>query len=166
MRHRLPFTLLALLLLVLPAAQAASPTPAQVDRLLEIMRAEQTVAAMVPQVTASQQQMVAQLTREASPEAQQAAMRAAERAMQAMRTTLTWDNLQPLYRDIYAHTFTAEDTEAMIAFYASPAGQRLLDKTPALMQNTMSAVQTLVMPMLQQLEQDLRSELDAAPAGD
>lgn len=161
------FRLAALLALtsLSPLAFAAPPSEAQVDRLLDVMRAEQTVEAMVPQVMASQQQMVAQLTQGAEPAQQQAAMRAAESSMRAVQSTLTWEKLQPLYRDIYSRTFTAEDTEAMIAFYTSPAGQSLLDKTPALMQNTMTAVQSLVMPMLQQLEQDLRQEVGETPAG-
>lgn len=159
------FRLAALLALAIlsPLTLAAPPDEAQVDRLLEVMRAEQTVAAMVPQLMASQQQMVAQATQNASPSQQQAAMRAAESSMRAVQSTLTWETLQPLYRDIYSRTFSAEDTEAMIAFYTSPAGQSLLDKTPALMQNTMTAVQSLVMPMLQQLEQELRQELGTTP---
>ncbi|NYZ61854.1 DUF2059 domain-containing protein [Luteimonas deserti] len=161
------FRLAALLALAFaaPAALAAPPSPARIDRLLEVMRAEQTVAAMMPQVLASQQQMVAQLTRDADPQQREAAMRAVTSSMRAVESALSWDALQPMYRDIYARTFTAEDTDAMIDFYSSPAGQNLLDKMPLLMQNTMTAVQGLVVPMLQQLERDLRSQLDTdAPA--
>ncbi|MET0327604.1 MAG: DUF2059 domain-containing protein [Luteimonas sp.] len=159
------FGLAALLALTTfsPATLAAPPSEAQVDRLLEVMRAEQTIVAMVPQIMASQQQMAAQIMQGADPGQQAAAERATRTAMRAVQDTINWNTLRPLYRDIYARTFTAEDTEAMITFYASPGGQSLLDKTPMLMQNTMAAVQTLVMPLLQQLEQDLRSELDATP---
>ncbi|WP_101926900.1 MULTISPECIES: DUF2059 domain-containing protein [Luteimonas] len=163
------FQLLALLALVLtaPAAFAAPPSAAQIDRLLEVMRAEQTVTTMIPQVAASQQQMLAQLTQDADPQQREAAARVAKASLRSIETALSWEALQPLYHDIYAKTFTAEDTEAMTAFYSSPAGQNLLDKMPLLMQNTMAAVQTLLLPMLQQLEQDLREELEAtAPAAD
>ncbi|MDH5822469.1 DUF2059 domain-containing protein [Luteimonas sp. RD2P54] len=150
------------LLLTAPLAFAQQPSEAQVDRLLEVMRARQTVETMLPQVQASQQQMVAQLTagEELGKEERARLDAVVARSNQRIAETLTWDKLEPLYSDIYAQTFSPEDVDAMIEFYASPAGQKLLDKMPQLMQNTMVAVQQLVMPMLQQLEQDIR-ELDA-----
>ncbi|MDR7192090.1 DUF2059 domain-containing protein [Luteimonas terrae] len=147
-----------------PMAMAAPPSEAQIDRLLEVMRAEQTATAMIPQVMASQQQMIAQLTQDADPQQREAAQRAAASSMRAVESALSWESLQPLYRKIYMETFTAEDTEAMVTFYSSPAGQNLLDKMPLLMQNTMNEVQQLVIPMLQQMERDLRSELANDPA--
>lgn len=164
MTRRTRTAALVALLLCAPLAWAAPPSEAQIDRLLEVMRAEQTANAMIPQVMASQQQMIAQATQDAEPAQREAAMRAAATSLRAVEAALSWDSLQPLYREIYTKTFSAEDTEAMVAFYSSPAGQNLLDKMPLLMQNTMAAVQTLVTPMLQQLQQDLRTELDDTPA--
>ena len=168
MARRLHLAALLALAFCAPLAHAAPPSEAQIDRLLEVMRAEQTANAVIPQVMASQQQMIAQLTQDADPQQREAALRAAASSLRAVESALSWDSLQPIYREIYMETFTAEDTEAMVSFYSSPAGQNLLDKMPLLMQNTMTAVQRLVIPMLQQLERDLRTELDtgAAPAAD
>ncbi|WP_407353650.1 DUF2059 domain-containing protein [Luteimonas sp. R10] len=159
------FRPLALLVLLLAAPQAfAQPaSQAQVDRLLEVMRAQETVDAMLPQVRASQQQMIAQLTAgQDLSEADRAELDAViARSNERIAETLSWETLEPLYRDIYAKTFTGEDMDAMIDFYGSPAGQKLLDKMPQLMQNTMAAVQQLLIPMLQQLEQDIREQTAA-----
>ena len=155
-------TALLALLLSAPLALAAPPSEAQIDRLLEVMRAEQTVEAVLPQVRASQQQLVEQATRNASPAQREAAMQAAAASLRAVESTLSWESLQPVYRDIYVRTFSAEDTDAMVAFYSSPAGQNLLDKMPLLMQNTMTAVQGLVLPMLERLQHDLQQQLDDA----
>lgn len=154
--HR--FVLAAALVLAPAAAFAQQATAAQVDRLMEVMRARETVDAILPQVELSQQQMVAQLTAgQQLDDAQKAQIDQQIRRTNArIREALSWERLQPLYRDIYTQTFTGEDVDAMIAFYSSEAGQRLLDKMPQLMQNTMAAVQRLVMPMLQEMEQDLR----------
>lgn len=152
---------LALLLAAAPLAVAQPPSQAQVDRLLEVMRARQTLDAVLPQVQASQEQMVAQMT--AGQELDEAERARINRVMEITNTrlaeALTWGNLEPVYRDIYAQTFTSDDVDAMIGFYESPAGQKTLDKMPLLMQNTMNAVQQLVMPVLQQLEQDIAAEL-------
>lgn len=155
-----PFRVLALavLLLASPFAFAQQGSQEQVDRLLEVMRARQTVDALMPQVQASQQQMVAQLTagQQVSEEDNARIERILTQSNQRMAETLSWDRLLPLYRDIYSKTFTDAEMQAMIEFYESPAGQSLLDKMPLLMQNTMSAVQELVVPLLQQTEQDIR----------
>ena len=155
------FVALALLLAAAPLAAAQQPSQAQVDRLLEVMRARETLDAVLPQVQASQQQMVAQMT--AGQELDEAERDRINRVMEITNSrlaeALTWENMEPIYRDIYARTFTGEDVDAMIEFYESPAGQKTLDKMPQLMQNTMQAVQQLVMPVLQQLEQDIAAEL-------
>ena len=142
-----------------PGAFAQQPTAAQADRLLDVMRARETVDAMLLQIQLSQQQMVAQLTDgQQLDEADRARLaELMQKSHVRMVEALAWDKLAPVYRDIYLRTFTGEDMDAMIAFYSSPAGQKLLDRMPQLMQNTMVAVQQLVLPMLQEMEQDIRA---------
>ena len=161
MKHFTRIFALAVLLAAAPLAAAQQPSEAQVDRLLEVMRAKETLDATLPQVQAMQQQMVAQMTADQDLDEEDRARinRMLESTNSSLATVLTWERMGPLYRDIYAQTFTAEDVEAMIGFYESPAGQKTLDKMPQLMQNTMNAVQQLVMPLLQQLEQDIAAEL-------
>lgn len=161
MKHFTRIFALAVLLAAAPLAAAQQPSEAQVDRLLEVMRAKETLDATLPQVQAMQQQMVAQMTagQELDEEDRARINRMLESTNSSLATVLTWERMGPMYRDIYAQTFTAEDVEAIIGFYESPAGQKTLDKMPQLMQNTMNAVQQLVMPLLQQLEQDIAAEL-------
>ena len=161
MKHFTRIFALAVLLAAAPLAAAQQPSEAQVDRLLEVMRAKETLDATLPQVQAMQQQMVAQMTagQDLDEEDRARINRMLESTNSSLATVLTWERMGPLYRDIYAQTFTAEDVEAIIGFYESPAGQKTLDKMPQLMQNTMNAVQQLVMPLLQQLEQDIAAEL-------
>jgi uncharacterized protein len=42
---------------------------------------------------------------------------------------------------VYASNFSADDLRALTAFYKTPTGQRLLQKTPVVMQQTMTAGQ-------------------------
>ena len=140
------FIATAALLLAAPFAFAAPATDAQVDKLMSAMRARQTVDAMLPQIENMQKQMVAQMTATHPLTAEQQKKMDATfaRGNAAMRDALKWEKLQPVYRDIYRQTFTTDDMDAMIGFYSSPAGQRLLDKMPALMQNTMTAAKRTV----------------------
>jgi hypothetical protein len=145
---------------IAPAAMAASATDQQVDHLMEVMRVEQTLNAILPQIRASQQQMVSQLTTDKPLTDEQRKRLDAflDRSSERIATALAWKNMQPVYRDIYRQTFTAEDIDAMVAFYGSQAGQNLLDKMPQLMQNSMAAVQKMLVPILQDMQKDLEAE--------
>lgn len=163
--------LLALLLaLSAPLANAATPTQAatdaQVDRLLEVMRARETVESMMPRLETSQLQMMEQLTAGRALTAAEHALfeRIAARNAATIREMLTWERLVPTYRDIYRQTFDTEDMQAMIDFYGSPSGQRVLDRMPQLMQHTMDAMQTLLAPVMQQMQQDAIAEVEASLA--
>lgn len=153
--------LTACLLCLSVAVHAATPTEAQIDKLLEVMRARQTMDAILPQLLDSQQRMVEQMAAERGLSAEQRRQfdRILAKTNQRISQALTWEKLQPLYRDIYGKTFSAEDVEATIGFYSTPAGQNLLDKMPALMQNTMAAMQALVMPVMKELQADIEAEL-------
>lgn len=55
-----------------------------------------------------------------------------------------WDGIKPdefvdLMIPIYTRHLTTEDMRAVIEFYESPAGQKILDKTPAIMEEFMKA---------------------------
>ena len=147
-----------------PVAFAAPPSDAQVDELMDVMRVEQTLDAMWPQVEAMQQQAAAQAAAGKDLTAQEQAEIQAmlDRMMANLRTTLAWDKVQPVYRDIYAKSFDDQDVAALIEFYRSDAGQTLLDKMPQLMQNTMVATQQLMAPAMQQMQQEI--EVQAAKA--
>lgn len=168
MSHRIFITALLLISIwALPAQAQEAQSPAddaRIDRLLEVTRARAMLDATLPQIEASQRQMLAQMTagRELDAAQQQRIDSLLASSSSAVRKALSWENLAPVYRDIYRQTFTGEDIDAIIAFYESPAGQRMLEKMPALMQNTMTAMQRLIVPMLQQMERDLAAEVSAA----
>lgn len=165
MSHRILLAALLALGAALPAQAQQAVDDARLDRLLEVTRARQTMDAVLPQIEASQRQMVAQMTggRELDAAQQQRIDRTLAASATAIRKTLAWENLEPVYRDIYRQTFTGEDIDAIIAFYESAAGQRMLDKMPELMQNTMAAMQRLVVPMLQEMEREVAAEVSSAP---
>ena len=90
------------------------------------------------------------------------------RTNEIVRKSLAWEEMRPLYVDVYRKTFTSEEVKAIAKFYESPAGKNLLDKTPALMQNLMLAIQQKIVPMLEELQAELKTvaeeEAKAAPA--
>lgn len=152
-------------------ALAAQPEAGEVDRLMEVMRMQQTLDSLWPQIEAMQVQALEQFADEdLDAEARASVQESLERNNALMREAMSWEKVRPVYRDIYQRTFDADDVQAMVEFYSSPTGQRVLDKTPQLMANTMAATQQLLIPLVEQMKQDLQeaagvpaTEADATP---
>jgi len=160
MRRRLPHLPIILLLLLGSIVHAAPPSQAQIDELLEVTHVRESIASMLPQIQASQQQMIRQIlaNRELSEQQQGELDATMTASMNAVAQLLSWEELQPLYRDLYAQTFDAEEVQAMIDFYASPVGQSMVEKMPLLMQNAMQAIQAKLLPFLQNLQHTLEAQ--------
>jgi hypothetical protein len=158
-----------LLALFATTAFAAPPSDADIERLLKASRAESMLNAILPQMETMQRQQFEQLTagKELNAEQKAEAERIQARTNQVMREALAWEQMRPLYVDVYKQTFTSEDVRAIAKFYESKAGRSLLDKTPTLMQNLMTAIQQKMIPVLQELRTEMESvsvEEPKAPA--
>lgn len=161
----LRFVFLAGLLLAAGMAAAAEPTDADIEKLLQVSRAQSMLTAVVPQMEVMQRQQFDQLMagKELTPEQRAEADRLLAKTNEIMRKALSWEEMRPLYVDVYKKTFTREDVRAITKFYESPAGRSLLDKTPALMQNLMGAMQQKMTPLLEELRTEIQS-VTPAPA--
>ena len=147
----------SLLLAGIAPAWATPATDADVNRLLAASRAQSMLDAMLPQMEAMQAQQFAQIAEKQplTPEQKAGLQRIQQRTSQTLRQALAWSQMRPMYVDLYKQSFSKEDVLAMAEFYESPAGQSLLDKTPALMQNLMIAIQQKMTPLMADLQKDL-----------
>lgn len=141
------------------SALAADPSDADIDRLLKASRAESLLAGVVPQMEAVQQQEFDKhfAGKEMTDEQKAEVARIQAKTREIVRKALSWDEMRPVYLDVYKKTYTRDDVRAITKFYESAAGQRMLDKNPALMQNIMGAVQLKLVPMLDQLQNEIRN---------
>lgn len=149
--------IIASLLLGAVAAHAAPPSDADIERLLKASRAQDMLAAIGPQMEAMQRQQFQQLSadRTLSAEQQAEAARIQTRSSEIMHQSLSWEQMRPVYFEVYRETFSSDEVKAMARFYESRTGKAMLDKTPALMQNLMAAMQKKVIPMLDALKTEL-----------
>jgi len=72
--------------------------------------------------------------------------------MELVSRELSWENLKVPFINIYAESFTTEELDAMIKFYESPIGKKLLDKQPELQQKAMQLVQSIMMRLMPEME--------------
>ena len=86
---------------------------------------------------------------------------------QIFKEEMSWDNMEPLFMQIYRKSFSQSDVDGMIQFYKTPAGQSVVKKMPLVMQNSMEVMQqrmTVIMPKIVQATQQTMQEIQPKPA--
>jgi hypothetical protein len=71
------------------------------------------------------------------------------------REFFSWELIRELYADIYMEVFTEEEMRELIKFYQSPLGQKVLEKTPELLQLSMEKTEVLLYEELPKLQERL-----------
>jgi hypothetical protein len=82
-----------------------------------------------------------------------------------VKEEMSWDKLKEPMEKIYASVYTEDEMQGIVAFYKSPAGQKMLNKMPELMQASNGIMQDSVksiMPKIQALQKEMSDELAQA----
>ena len=85
-----------------------------------------------------------------------------QRIYQVIAKEMGWDNIKEDYINLYVDVFTESELRELIRFYQTPLGQKLIEKTPVLMQRTMLLTQQKmmrVMPEIQAISREMKQEL-------
>jgi uncharacterized protein len=102
-----------------------------------------------------QQLMGLQLTPE-----EQKTMEGVQSKLQALLSEgLAWSTLEPLYVKLYSDMFSEDEIDGMLAFYRTPAGKAMLEKTPKLIAQANVIVQQRMVAMQPQFN-TLLKEID------
>ena len=148
------------------AAPSNAPTEASIKQLLEVAQAHKLIDSVMAQMENLMQQSIAQATRgqQIPAKVQKDIDQRRADLVAMMKQLLDWKKLEPMYLRIYQKTFTQQEVDGMIAFYKTPAGQAVMSKMPAAMQNTIDEMQAMmgpVMQKMQQMQQDVVAEMKA-----
>lgn len=142
---------------------------AKAEELFTLLHMDQ----LMDQLTKSVMQQVQTMTQsmpgadQATPEQKKLVADFQQRVLDLVNRRLGWKALEPDFINLYATTYTEEDLDAIIAFYKSPAGQKMLEKTPELMTKSTQLTQQRmreVQPEFNQMIQDFMKQM-AATAG-
>lgn len=140
------------------------PTKEQLARLFDAMKLKQQMAAMMKSLPAMMQQQVSQQMKSMTanmpggsitPEQQEALEKLTKKYMDKAFSLYPADEMIADMSSIYQRHLSKEDVDAMIAFYASPAGQHLLELSPVVMKEYMP----LVMGRMQERTKALTDEM-------
>src|SRR5580692_6876905 len=169
--NTLRFGLISSALLIACAAFAndAPPSDASIQELTTLSRSQDVFRSMKPQMDA----MIASSIKEASqgqtitPERQAVLDRMREKMVAAYDEAFNTQAMQNVMLRVYQATYTQDEVDGLIAFYKTPAGQALINKSPLMMQNTMDEMRQMMRPMGQriaQIKRDGEAELKALSA--
>lgn len=123
-----------------PATEAAEkPTQEQVLKLLELLRVRESLQialdAMKEQVRATAEQSL----RESVPQPSTEQLRQLNAIVDGVFKELVLDDLLQDVVPVYQKHLTRADVEAVIAFYSSPAGKKIMREQPAMIRESMQA---------------------------
>ena len=152
---------------VVPADQ--QPTANQLDRLFDVMRIKDQLAAttkMMPSLV--QQQMAREIDEmqkdhpelaNLTPAQKEAAGKVMNKFMGQAMSLITSDEMIADMKAVYQRHLTGNDVENLITFYGSPTGQHMLDMVPVVMQeflpNFMQKMQARMRPLLVEMAKEM-----------
>ena len=145
------------------------PTKQQLAKLFELMKIREQTASMTQTLTGMIQQQLQQQEKEMTanqpesanltPEKQEALDKVMNRFLEKAISIYTVDEMLDDMAGIYQKHFTREDVNAYIAFYSTPAGQRLLQVTPVIMQEYVPVVMQRVQERSKALTDEMSKEI-------
>ena len=105
-----------------------------------------------------QQMMGVKLT----PEQQKRVDEFSTKVQKLIADGLSWKSLEPSYAKLYEAIYTEDEIDGILAFYKSPSGQAMVEKSPMLVKQSSAIVQErmqTIMPQLQQLMKEYTTQV-------
>jgi hypothetical protein len=87
------------------------------------------------------------------------------KVVKIMKEEMSWEFMESFMIEVYTKSFTQEEIDGMLAFYATPAGRSLITKMPHVMQRSMEAMQerlAVIIPRIQELQKETLAQVSAA----
>jgi uncharacterized protein len=149
---------IALLLTASGALAQDAARKAKIEEMFRITNMDRMVQQIMSQMKTVIDQQLS--TMKLPPEAEAEAQESQDRMMKLIAERMSWEKMKPAYIQLYDEVFTDEELDGILAFYRSPAGRAMIEKTPLLMTKAVALSQKQ-MGDLQPEIQKMMKELDA-----
>ena len=148
------------------AALAAPANEDSIKQLLAVTKVRGTVDGLKSQLKDMMHKTVQQTLKGKVPTMeQQAAIENMEDKMLAvLQKELAWEKLEPNYVKLYQQAYSEDEVNGMLAFYRTPVGQAVVDKSPIVMQQMMLQMQEMqqrLLPEIRRVQIEFLSDLKA-----
>jgi hypothetical protein len=146
---KLTLTVVALLLGASGALAQDAGKAAKIEEMFRLTKTDQMMQQVMSQMRAMSLQ---QFEKNLPPEAKAKAGEVQQKIFDVVGAKMSWEKLKPAFVQIYSEVYTDEELDGILAFYRSPAGRAMIEKTPQLMTRTMAFVQKLTADMQPDIE--------------
>lgn len=150
---------IALLVTASGALAQDAARKAKIEEMFRLMNIDRMMQQVMGQMKTMTEQQMSEM--KLPPEAQAAAQESQDRMMKLIAERMSWEKMKPAYIQLYSEVFTEEEVDGILAFYRSPAGRAMLEKTPLLMTKAMALVQKQVgdiQPEIQKMMKELEAK--------
>ncbi len=121
------------------ASADEKPSAEQVLRLLDLLRIKESIQISVDAMKEEMKGTAEQSFREKFPNPTPEQLQSVHAAVDDVFKTLVLDDLLTKVVPVYQRHLTRSDVQAMIAFYSSPAGKKIMREQPAMIRESMQA---------------------------
>lgn len=136
-----------------------------VEELLLLMKMDETLERSFAQIRPIMIQQFQETTgRELTPEQGEVMGKYLGRLFDVMAEEMSWEKLKVDFIQIYMSVYTEEEIQALIGFYQTPVGQKTVEKTPFLLEQSMEISQKYMLstlPKIQAIAEEMKAELEA-----
>ena len=150
-------------------AAAAPPSREDVLKLFDLLQITKTMDAVIKATKQQSMELAEQMLREKMPDISPAQKKQFEEMIdEVMQTALGPAAMKEMLEatiPVYQKHLTKADLDAMIAFYSSPVGQKILQEQPAMVQESMEASagiqQRIARSMFQKIDERIAKMVEA-----
>ena len=146
--------------------QAPADTPAsreQLIKLFEVMHIRQQMRSVMEGVMKQQASLVRDTIRQRYPQVSDDEMAHMNEYMIESMKELPVDGMLDDMIPVYQKHLTQPDVEAMIAFYSSPTGQKLMQEMPAMTSEGMQAAYPRMQKQMEEVMQRVEQRMKQKP---
>jgi uncharacterized protein len=146
------------------AQQDAADAPASkedVERYLQVMHSREMITKMVDAMSKPMHDMIHQQYlkyQDKLPPDFEARM---NKKRDEMLKSLPWDDLMDSTVPVYQKHFTKGDIDALVTFYGTPMGQKVLRELPEIMAESMQQMMPLLQKNIESMNKDLKEDIAA-----
>jgi uncharacterized protein len=143
-------------------AQTASDAPAtkeDIQKYLGVMHSRETMAKMVDAMSAPMHKMLHEQYLKGKDKLPPDFEERTAKMMDDSMKSFPWDEMLDSMVPVYQKHFTKGDVNALIAFYSTPTGQKLLRDMPAIMQEAMENMMPLMKKQMDAMNARMQQEV-------
>ncbi|HEY2496718.1 MAG TPA: DUF2059 domain-containing protein [Candidatus Angelobacter sp.] len=146
------------------AQQATADTPAtkaDVEKYLDVMHSREMMSQMVEAMSKPMHQVIHDQYIQHKDSLPSDFEQRMNKMMDDMMKDMPWDDILQAMVPVYQKHFTKGDIDALVVFYSSPTGQKMLREIPAVTADSMAAMMPIMRQHIEKMSQRMQDEMVA-----